>query len=136
MDILTSPYVVPYDIGGNYVGHRIAEDNAITTLTRNKDNHGYTTRIFGNLYIEADIFKHLTARTSLGLDYNIYDKQCFNPKSPESDLKSQVDQLTFDWNKGQNLTWTNTLNYKQELRRTQFPVSVGYRSSYSKVSER
>jgi TonB-dependent starch-binding outer membrane protein SusC len=113
---MTSPYSVPYDIAGNYVGHRSGEDHSISTLTRNKDNHGYTTRIFGNIYLEADILKNLTARTSLGLDYSVYDKQSFNPKSPESDLKSQVDQLTFEWNKGQNLTWTNTINYKKHFK--------------------
>jgi len=120
-----SPYVVPYDIAGNYVGHRIAADHSISSLTRNKDNHGYTTRIFGNIYIEADILKNLTARTSLGLDYSVYDKQSFNPKAPESDLKPQVDQLTFDWNKGHNLTWTNTINYTQEFGNHKVQVLIG-----------
>ncbi|HKY54327.1 MAG TPA: SusC/RagA family TonB-linked outer membrane protein, partial [Anaerolineales bacterium] len=134
---MTSPYVVPYDIAGNYVGHRIAEDHSVSFLTRNKDNHGYTTRIFGNVYLEADLFKNLTARTSLGLDYNIYDKQSFNPKAPESDLKTQVDQLTFDWNKGQNLTWTNTLNYQKEFGQHYLQVLAGTEAvtqKYSNVS--
>jgi len=122
---MTSPYIVPYDIAGNYVGHRSGEDHPISTLTRNKDNHGYTTRIFGNLYLEADILKNLTARTSLGLDYSTYDKQSFNPKSPESDLKSQVDQLIFEWNKGQNLTWTNTINFKKDFGNHDIQFLVG-----------
>ncbi len=122
---VTPPYIVPYDLAGNYVGHRMGADHPISTLNNNKDNNGYTTRIFGNVYVETDILKRLTLRTSLGLDYSSYDKQSFSPKSPESDLKPQVDQLTFDWNKGENLTWTNTINYQQDLGDHTIQVLVG-----------
>lgn len=128
----TSPYIVPYDIGGNYVGSRVGEDHALSTLERNADNHGYTTRIFGNVYAEADLFKHITARTSIGIDYNVSDAQTFNPKSPESDLKSQQDVLIFDWSKGGTLTWSNTLNYQQDFGEHAIQFLVGTEAVTSK----
>lgn len=110
-----APYYVPYDIAGNYVGNRVGSDHALSTLERNRDNHDYNTRIFGNVYAEVDLFKAITARTSIGLDYNIRDAQTFSPKAVESDLKSQQDVLDFVWNKGHSLTWTNTVNYQREF---------------------
>src|SRR5690606_32880817 len=113
------------DIGGNYVGNRLGSDHALATLERNRNNHDYNTRIFGNVYAEVDLFKAITARTSIGLDYNIRDAQTFSPKAIESDLKSQQDVLDFVWNKGQTLTWTNTINYQKEFASHNIQFLVG-----------
>lgn len=128
----SAPFIVPFDIAGNYVGERLGGDHAISTLERNKDNHGYNTRIFGNVYAEADLFKVITARTSIGLDYNIEDSQTFSAKAPESSLKSQIDELEFNWRKGQTLTWTNTLNYLKEFGNHGLQILVGTEAVTSK----
>ena len=117
-----------FDIAGNYTGSRQGNfyGNPYATLERNKDNHGYSGRLFGNVYAEADLLKGLTARTTFGLDYTNYNQNTFSPGAPESRLASQVDILDVYNNYSLNWVWTNTLNYSATLGgRHRFTVLAG-----------
>ncbi len=111
----TVPLQTTADIAGNPIGHRLGEDNGFIDAVRNKDNHEYTSLIFGNIYGEADILKDLTFRTSVGFDYKNFNSQVFLPIANESDFEptSQAASLTVATNYALNLTWTNTLNYQK-----------------------
>ena len=106
-----------FDIAGNYTGSRQGNfyGNPYAILERNKDNHGYSGRMFGNVYAEADVLPGLTARTTFGLDYTNYNQSTFQPGAPESRLASQVAILDVYNNYGLNWVWTNTLNYSITL---------------------
>ena len=78
---------------------------------RNKDNYWTNSRIFGNLWAEADLFKGLTFRTNFGLDYtNNYsyrmDKKNLEfSESPGTNNLEEISGFNFRW------VWTNTLTY-------------------------
>ena len=117
-----------FDIAGNYTGSRQGNfyGNPYATLERNKDNHGYSGRLFGNVYAEADLLPGLTARTTFGIDYTNYNQNTFQPGAPESRLASQVDVLNVYNNYSLNWVWTNTLNYSTTLAgRHRFTVLGG-----------
>ncbi len=117
-----------FDIAGNYTGSRQGNfyGNPYALLERNKDNHGYSGRLFGNVYAEADLLKGLTARTTFGLDYTNYNQSSFQPAALESRLASQVAILNVYNNYGLSWVWTNTLNYTTTLAgRHRFSVLAG-----------
>jgi TonB-linked SusC/RagA family outer membrane protein len=109
------PSITPvYDIKGYFAGSPTALDNArnpLAELYRNKDNKQIELRLFGNLYAEADIFKGLTARTQIGIDYNNLNLRRYRANDPESPEPLGLNQLT--QNNGYEYTWNwyNTLNY-------------------------
>ncbi len=106
------------DIAGNFTGSATGNfyGNPYATLYRNKDNHTYNGRAFGNIYMEAEILKGLRARTNLGIDYFTTDLAQFTPASPESRTASQNAQLAVTNNYRINWNWTNTLNYSTEFK--------------------
>ena len=117
-----------FDIAGNYTGSKEGNfyGNPYAALERNKDNHGYSGRLFGNVYAEADLLKGLTARTTFGLDYTNYNQSTFQPAAVESRLLNQVAVLDVYNNYSLNWVWTNTLNYTTTLAgRHRFSVLGG-----------
>ena len=101
-----------YDIGGNFTGAKTNNfyGNPYATLYRNKDNHNYNGRVFGNVFTEADLLKGLTARTSFGIDFSTGNLSNFSPSTPEG-RGIPVASLAVSNNYSLNWTWTNTLNY-------------------------
>src|SRR5436189_6482344 len=70
--------IIPvYDVAGNFAGTRGGDldnaNNPVALLYRNKDNIQKEVRLFGNAYAEVDILPNLTARTSFGIDYNLFN---------------------------------------------------------------
>lgn len=106
-----------FDIAGNYTGSKQGNfySNSYAVLERNKDNHGYNGRLFGNVYAEADLLKGLTARTTFGVDYTSTNQSTFTAAGLESRLNNQVAILDVYNNYGINWVWTNTLNYTTTL---------------------
>lgn len=110
-----SPWVPVYDIQGNFAGSKFSGtgnfQNPVANQIRNKDNYYSNSRIFGNLWAEADLYKGLTFRTNFGLDYTNQYYYRMNKNNPEfsettgqNDLE-EVSKYNFRW------VWTNTLTY-------------------------
>jgi hypothetical protein len=59
-------------------GYNSFNDNPVGQRVLSKNNIDHNWEIFGNVYAEADIFKHLTARTSFGGSVNNYYAQYYN----------------------------------------------------------
>lgn len=123
--------IIPvYDEGGNFAGTRGDKlGNAQTPMAllyRAKDNYGISNTILGNVYVEADIFKGLVARTSFGLRYENYNSFGVNYPNPEhsegsivSNSMSEGSGYNNDW------TWTSTLNYKRNFGKHNVGVLAG-----------
>ncbi len=114
------PPIVPvYDVAGNFAGTRGTDvDNSVnpvSILYRNKDNKQAEVRLFGNAYAEIDILKNLTAKTSFGIDYNLYNYRNYVPRDIESAEARSTQSLTTANNFERTWTWYNTLNYNVEL---------------------
>ncbi len=114
-----SPYVPVYDIQGHFAGSKIAGtgnwQNPVAIKKREIGNYWSNSRIFGNLWAEADLYKGLTYRSNFGLDYTNNYSYRMNKKNLEfSETRGQnnleeTSGFNFRW------VWTNTLTYKAVL---------------------
>ncbi|MCD9017150.1 SusC/RagA family TonB-linked outer membrane protein [Parachryseolinea silvisoli] len=124
LDVIRQHPLLPvYDVNGKYAG-KIAGlpdvRNMVSVLDKNKDNTTNTWRIFGNAFLEADLFgaipdfnkdHSLKLKSSFGLDYsNFYDRR-FSAKYQEGDYDIQQNNLANNYGAGITTTWTNTVEY-------------------------
>ena len=109
------PIIPVYDVAGNFAGTRGGDlDNAnspMALLYRNKDNIQKEVRLFGNAYGEVDILPNLTARTSFGIDYNLFNYRNYTIRDIESAEARGSNSLTTNNNYEYTWTWYNTLTY-------------------------
>jgi TonB-linked SusC/RagA family outer membrane protein len=114
----STPWVPVRDIQGEYAGSVLAGtgnwQNAVARIERQRGDYYSNSRIFGNVWAEADLYKGLTYRTSFGLDYTNNYSYRMEKQTPEfseggggqSNLEEKSG-FNFRW------VWTNTLNYTQ-----------------------
>lgn len=115
----SQPIIPVYDAGGFFAGTRGRDlgnaFNPVAELVRNKDNVQKEVRLFGNAFAEADLLPGLTARTSFGIDYNLYNLRSYSIRNIEAAEARGANSLTtsnsYDW----TWTWYNTLTYKWNI---------------------
>ncbi|GAB2581670.1 SusC/RagA family TonB-linked outer membrane protein [Spirosoma areae] len=127
------PIIPVYDVAGNFAGTRGGDlDNAfnpMADLFRNKENVQKEMRIFGNAYAEVDILPSLTARTSFGIDYNLFNFRNYSIRNIEASEARGSNSLQTSNNYDWTWTWYNTLTYNLSLGdRHRFNVIVGTES--------
>jgi TonB-linked SusC/RagA family outer membrane protein len=111
------PSIMPvYDIQGNYAGTRASgfgsAQNPVGQLDRGKNNSSKNSKVFGNLYVELDLLKNLTARSSLGFDYQSIEGNIYDLVNLEHSAPLSLNRLTNSKSTEFTTTWSNTLNYK------------------------
>ncbi|HEX5169711.1 MAG TPA: TonB-dependent receptor [Cyclobacteriaceae bacterium] len=114
------PSIIPvYDEFGGYGGTRAPgfnnPRNPVANLDRQKDNRGFQSSAFGNVYLEFEPIENLTFRTSIGGFFQSqYFWSYFARQYENSENNSAV---TYNEGAGESLTWTftNTLAYKKEF---------------------
>lgn len=124
------PIIPVYDVAGNFAGTRGGDlDNAfnpMADLYRNKDNVQKEMRFFGNAYAEADIVKNLVARTSFGIDYNLFNFRNYSIRNIEAAEARGSNSLTTSNNYEWTWTWYNTLTYNLNIGENhRFNIIVG-----------
>ncbi|WP_338871546.1 TonB-dependent receptor [Spirosoma sp. SC4-14] len=127
------PIIPVYDVAGNFAGTRGGDlDNAfnpMADLYRNKDNVQKEIRLFGNAFAEVDILPNLTARTSFGIDYNLFNYRNYSIRNIEASEARGSNSLTTSNNYEWTWTWYNTLTYNISLGdRHRFNVIAGTES--------
>ncbi|GAB3561099.1 TonB-dependent receptor [Spirosoma luteolum] len=127
------PIIPVYDVAGNCAGTRGGDlDNAFNPLSelyRNKDNVQKEVRLFGNAYAEVDILPNLTARTSFGIDYNLFNYRNYTIRNIEAAEARGSNSLQTSNNYDWTWTWYNTLTYNLSLGdRHRFNVIAGTES--------
>ncbi len=109
------PPITPlYDVRGYFAGSPTQLDNsrsALAELDRNKGNINKELRMFGNVYLEADILKGLTARSQFGIDYSTFNLNRYRANDIESPEPVGSNVLTTFNNFERNWIWYNTLTY-------------------------
>jgi TonB-linked SusC/RagA family outer membrane protein len=114
------PIVPVYDVSGKVFGGTRGTDldnsrNPVADLWRNKDNIQKELRLFGNAYAEVDVLKNLTAKTSFGIDYTLFNFRNYTIRDIESaesrgsNLLQTISNYEWTW------TWFNTLTYTATL---------------------
>jgi len=113
------PIIPVYDIMGNFAGTKGGDldnsRNPLSILYKGKDNVGKEIRIFGNAYAEADIINNLTARTSIGIDYNSFNIRNYTIREVEASESAATNSLTTSNSFAWSWTWYNTLTYKMSF---------------------
>ncbi|MDR1407634.1 MAG: TonB-dependent receptor [Tannerella sp.] len=117
--IRVNPWVPVYDVAGNFAGSTIVGTgnwaNPVANLTRDKENYYSNSRVFGNLWAEADLYRGLTFRTSFGLDYRNAYSYRMNKKNLEFSESSKINNLEEKSSFNFRWVWTNTLTYTRSF---------------------
>lgn len=124
------PIIPVYDIKGNFagnIGQGFGDDtNPLASLWRSRENGYQEVRFFGNTYLEADILKDLTVRTSFGIDASIRRGRYATAPAPENAGLMGIYGYTADFNYRYSWTWTNTVNYKLHVADAHnFQINLG-----------
>lgn len=99
--------------------------NPLARQWRERDNPVTSTRIFGNVFAEVEIIKDLKARTSVGFEYNNFNRSEFLNRDIEAAEARNANSLTVSNNYDRAITWYNTLNYAKKIGDHDFNVLVG-----------
>ncbi len=117
----SNPLIPTHDNDGNFAGTYSNSAglgnarNPLAQLYRGKDDYNRTYRIFGDVYLEAEIIDGLTFKTSLGATISHFDRRAFSPLDPEhsepvsTQTLTEQDQNSYEW------VWSNTLNYNKSF---------------------
>ncbi len=113
-----NPLVSVRDIKGNPGTNNAIglsnNNNPVAALEQNKNNNFSNNRLFGNAYVEVDVIKGLTAKSSFGVDIGSGFSRRFgfpNPYRAEGDKTNNG--FSENWNRGIGWTLTNTLAYNK-----------------------
>ncbi|WP_394367448.1 SusC/RagA family TonB-linked outer membrane protein [Rudanella paleaurantiibacter] len=113
------PIIPVYDVTGAFAGTRGGDldnaNNPMALLYRNRNNVQKEIRLFGNAFAEVDVAKNLTARTSFGIDYNIFNLRNYTIRDIESAEARGSNLLQTSNNYDWTWTWYNTLTYNVDL---------------------
>lgn len=113
---LINPPAVPVrDINGGWAGAAGFDDftNPVRVLTDNRDNISNYVKVIGNIFMDLNIWKGLSARTQFGVDYgNSYYRNLERLWSETGGRNSDGENYVAS---GQShplsYVWTNTLSY-------------------------
>ena len=89
--------------------------NPLGVARRNQNNEFQNWRLFGNVFVEADVLENLTLKSSMGLDYSSTYTRFFTPRFDEGTQKNVQNELSNSFNWGLNWTWSNTAEYDATL---------------------
>lgn len=114
-----NPLIPLYDEGGGFAGTTARgfnnSTNPVARRIRAKDNKGFSSGAFGNIYGEVDFLKHFTFRSSFGGGFFYFQNRFLNYRTYEN--SENVGNYTFGEGAGNGGDWTftNTIRYGQEI---------------------
>jgi len=120
------PVIKPFNPDGTYaevpgVGNPLADIEYTNNSSRG-------VRSVGNMFGEVDILKHLTFRSSFGIDFNYAESRAFTPVfyvSPQQ--LNERNDLNIGNFRNSNWLWENTLNYSLDRgEEHHFDMVAGY----------
>ena len=116
---LQMPSIVPvYDVNGNWAGPAGLDDivNPVRLMTMGKDNINHYVKIIGDIFVNVDIWKGISARTQFGLDYGNAYNRAVDASYVETGFRSEPDSyVTSNQSHPLSYVWTNTLSYNQSF---------------------
>ena len=118
LNAFRTPTIIPvYDEFGGYGGTRAAgfnnPGNPVANLDRQKDNRGFATSAFGDIYLEFEPIPDLVLRSSIGGNYNSFYTWSYFARTYENSENNSA--VTYNEGAGQQFGWTftNTVNWKK-----------------------
>jgi len=126
-----NPLVPIFDSEGNFAGGYANPNelgntaNPVAVLERGKNNYNKLFRVFGDVYVEADLMEGLTAKTVLSGSIASFDRVGFTSLDPEAAESISTNRLVEEATSATSWTWTNTLNYKKDFDEHSLNLLVG-----------
>lgn len=127
--ILSVPTMKVYNEDGGFAGpNTLLEGNARNPLAMaaSSNINNLTYRFTDNAFVQFNIVKGLTFKTSLGLDLLVENNRDFDPTYKEGDVDNTVSSLNQATNMQLDWIWENVLNYKFNIKKNNFTVLAGF----------
>lgn len=117
--LTSGPNLPIYDQDGNYfvdwqqIGPSVRRDNAVS-LANETTNLTRTARILGNMFLQYEVVKGLTARVSLGADATFSKNNLYIPRTTyrayfQNGIANVSDQQSYNWLNENTLTYDKTV---------------------------
>ncbi|MBT8187131.1 MAG: SusC/RagA family TonB-linked outer membrane protein, partial [Croceitalea sp.] len=124
-----SPLIPVYDDEGDFAGTGAPglsnTRSPVAQLLRAKDDYNKIFRVFGDVYLSAEVYEGLTFKTTFSGNVESFDQRIFTALDPEF-----IEPLSTNTLQEQNIdnfswTWNNTLNYSKVFGDHSLNVLVG-----------
>ncbi|MEB8330328.1 TonB-dependent receptor [Flavobacteriaceae bacterium KMM 6897] len=113
--IRSSPLIPLFDDEGRFAGTGAqGTGNArspLAQLERSNDNYNKLFRVFGDIYLSAELIDGLTFKTTIGGNLENFRSRSFQALDPEHGEPLGTNTLAEQNIDNYNWTWSNTLNY-------------------------
>lgn len=113
--MIMPPAVPVYDVNGGWAGAAGFDDftNPVRVLTNNRDNTNNYVKVIGNIFLDLDIWKGISARTQFGVDYgNAYNRTLDRAWSENGGRNSDGENYVgSSQSHPLSYVWTNTMSY-------------------------
>ena len=127
--MINPPASPVYDENGGWAGAPGFDDftNPVRLLTMNKDNINNYVKIIGNIFLDLNIWKGISARTQFGLDYgNAYNRAVDGVWSETGGRNSDGENYVGSYQSHPlSYVWTNTLSYTLSTGKHNLDVVLG-----------
>lgn len=130
MSYRESPLIPVYDIKGNFAGTGSQglgnAENPVANLKRTANNKDNDWQIQGNVFAEVDLFKHFTARTSFGGNFDNHYWNMFSYTAYENaENNKNPNGFTENYMYNNSWTWTNTITYNTVINKHTIKLLAG-----------
>ncbi|WP_138478280.1 SusC/RagA family TonB-linked outer membrane protein [Dyadobacter bucti] len=128
LSLLAQPIIPVHTIDGGWGGPgpgMTDRQNPVRLIEDNRQNKSNFYRLFGNAYANLKITPALTARTSIGIDYNGTYSRNLKKSYVSGFLVDPANRVTTSQDYSGNWVWQNTLNYDQTFGKHAFDAMVG-----------
>jgi TonB-linked SusC/RagA family outer membrane protein len=130
--ITLAPTIPVRDSNGEFAGPIGAgysdRNNPVLMQYLNRWDNTRRNNFYGNVFAEWNILKNLTFKTSLGIDFNDYNRKDIEPKVSNGFITRSNNRLIHDTNEFSSLVFSNTLNYRLETGSHSFEALLGMES--------
>lgn len=120
MSYRNQPIIPVYDIAGNFAGSAGSgmgnAHNPVAQLDRTRNNQSEDRRLFGNIFVEYDLFDNVMLRSSMGGELWSSAWNWFTFPTYERSENTSTNTYGEGSNSGTNWTWTTTLNSRHEFK--------------------
>ncbi len=124
-----APAIPVFDEFGGYAGTAAPgfnnPRNPVAELDGQRNNRGFSTQAFGNVYLQAKPIEGLTVRTSFGGQYFNVNFRSYTRRQYENSENNSSFGFTQGAQIFSNWTWTNTITYENKFGDHGVKVLVG-----------
>jgi len=139
LGVTLAPTLPVYTTDGDFAGPLGSgysdRNNPLYIQHVNRWDNTTRTGIFGNIFAELELIENLTFRTSLGIDFNDFQRKDIEPTINNGFITRSNNRLIFDTNKYKSLTFSNTLNYDLEVGEHRFGLLLGTEAIKTDLNE-